>query len=244
MKQIKIRQKELKEQLEEADESLSDMQSDHAKEQRINNLNEQKDSIQSEFDNLVNDERKFAQMRSDIINGNASQIQKDLDKYFTNIKSNANVMGQSLSNNLIDLINQANRYLNGKDYKPIKIASAKDGGITPSWGNQGKAMVVHEDEMISTKHDTKNLLSAMDMADSMASKIGQLANLDLGKLAMNTLTNFIKPSMPSFSPATSTVGDTNNYFTMKVDKVIGDEKGINSAFDLLQKKMKAKGGNL
>ncbi|MED3792319.1 phage tail tip lysozyme [Niallia alba] len=241
----KKRQKELKEQLEQADESLSDMQSDYAKEQRINNLNEQKDSIQKEFDNLVNDERKFAQMRSDIINGNASQIQKDLDKYFTNIKANANVMGQSISNNLIDLINQANRYLNGKDYKPIKIASAREGGITPSWGSGGKEMIVHEDEMISTKHDTKNLLTAMDEAKSL---VNSFKTMEIGKslasAAKSVLTNFKVQQVQSLSPSVSTAGDTNNYFTMKVDKVIGDQKGVENAFDLLQKKMKAKGGNL
>jgi len=204
-----LKVKELQDQLADMDEALDDMQSDREKQLRIDNLNTQKDSIQEEFDNLVNDERKFAKMRSDIINGNASQIQKDLNKYFSNIKANSSIMGKALSNNLIDLINQANRYLNGKDYKPIKIASAAKGGILPSWGNEGKAMVVHEEEMISTKHDTKNLLSAMEQAKDLTST---LKSLEVGKTlasaALNLQTSFKRPNVPSLSPSMSTGGDT------------------------------------
>src|SRR5690606_7055846 len=106
------------EQLNEQDDSILEMQEDRAREDRINNLNEQKEEIENNYENLLNDERKFAQMRSDIINANTSKIKKDLDKYYTGIRQNTNILGKALSNNLIDLINQANRYLNGKDYKP------------------------------------------------------------------------------------------------------------------------------
>ncbi|MCE4051848.1 peptidoglycan DD-metalloendopeptidase family protein [Bacillus sp. Au-Bac7] len=210
---------DLQEQLDEQNESITDMQSDRAKEQRIDNLNEQKETIQSNYENLVNDERKFARMRSDIINGNTKQIQKDLDKYYTNVKSNTGLLGKAISNNLIDLINQANRYLNGKDYKPIKIASAKEGGITPGWGSSGKLMMLHENEMISTEHDTKNLLAAMEKSSKLTDV---LKSLDIGKTlanaSMNLLTNFKIPSMPTLNPVTSTVGDTyHNTIQVRID---------------------------
>ncbi|WP_318247529.1 phage tail tape measure protein [Cytobacillus kochii] len=161
---------ELTKQLQEQEESIDEMQETKSREDRIDNLNKEKETIESNYDNLINDERKFNKMRSDIINANSKQIQKDLDKYYKNIKDNANVLGKSLSNNLIDLINQANKYLNGKDYKPIKVAQAKDGGLLPNWGSQGKSMVVHEGELISNKPDTKALFQVTDMAKSIVSK--------------------------------------------------------------------------
>jgi len=237
--------KELQDQLAEMDESLADMQSDREKQLRIDNLNTQKDSIQEEFDNLVNDERKFAKMRSDIINGNASQIQKDLNKYFSNIKANSSIMGKALSNNLIDLINQANRYLNGKDYKPIKIASAAKGGILPSWGNEGKAMVVHEEEMISTKHDTKNLLTAMEQAKDLTSS---LKGLEVGKTlasaALNLQTSFKLPTIPSLSSSVYTGGDNHYHVTFGDLKVTGDQNGAKTLLNTFVNGVRKLGGNI
>lgn len=240
-----LKVKELQDQLADMDEALDDMQSDREKQRRIDNLNSQKDSIQEEFDNLVNDERKFAKMRSDIINGNASQIQKDLNKYFSNIKANSSIMGKALSNNLIDLINQANRYLNGKDYKPIKIASAAKGGILPSWGNEGKAMVVHEEEMISTKHDTKNLLTAMEQAKDLTSS---LKGLEVGKTlasaALNLQTSFKLPTIPSLSSSVSTGGDNHYHVTFGDLKVTGDQNGAKTLLNTFVNGVRKLGGNI
>ena len=237
---------ELQKQLEEQDESIADMQTDRAKELRIDNLNEQKDDIQTNYDNLVNDEKKFAQMRSDIINANTKQIEKDLGKYYTNIKSNTSLLGKAMSNNLIDLINQANRYLNGKDYKPIKIASAAKGGILPSWGNEGKAMVVHEEEMISTKHDTKNLLAAMSESSKL---MDTLKSLDMGKTlanaSMNLLTSFKLPSTPSLSPSVSNVNNGATYQISFGDiKVTGTKDAGKQVMDQLVNEMRLLGAEI
>ncbi|UQX56051.1 phage tail tip lysozyme [Cytobacillus pseudoceanisediminis] len=210
----KKRIEELRKQFQEQEESIENMQDEKSRQDRIDSLNEQKENIESDYDNLINDERKFAQMRSDIINGNTKQIQKDLVKYYANIKANANVLGKALSNNLIDLINQANKYLNGKDYKPIKVAQAKNGGILPSWGSQGKAMIVHEEEMISNKHDTKNLLAAMGMSEKL---VNALSNFKVPSILPNVAMPKLQ-SPPNVS--NKTVGDT--YFNVHIDNINGD----------------------
>ncbi|WP_139785599.1 phage tail tip lysozyme [Cytobacillus gottheilii] len=173
---------ELTKELQEQDESIFDMEDEKARNDRIDNLNEQKEQIETDYENLVNDERKFAQMRSDIINANTAQIKKDLDKYYANIKSNTNLLGKALSENLIDLINQANRYLNGKEYKPIKVAQARNGGLLPHWGNQGKSMVVHEGELITKKQDVKPLLQSMQMSTKL---VDALKNMKLPSIVPN-----------------------------------------------------------
>ncbi|GLI85721.1 SPBc2 prophage-derived uncharacterized transglycosylase YomI [Rossellomorea marisflavi] len=223
----KKRLKELTESLQESDESIDDMISDRETEKRKESLNEQKDKIQENYDNLVNDERKFAQMRSDIINGNAKQIQKDLLKYYDNVKANTKVLGNAMSNNLIDLINQANRYLNGKDYKPIKIAQAKEGGQLPKWGSSGRLMYVHEEEMISNKHDTKNLLKTFALADGLVNTL----NSALLKI----------PSLAS-SPVTNNSGGNVFNLSMNIESMSGTKSDANMVFNEIVNGVKTKFG--
>lgn len=202
---------ELNEQLQEQDESIADMQTDRERELRVENLEGQKEKVETNYDNLINDEKKFAKMRSDIINGNAKQILKDLDGYAKNIRANANILGKAMSSNLIDLINQANKYLKGKDYKPIKVAQAREGGILPSWGNSGRLMYVHEEEMISNKSDTKNLLAALKMSETMFKQPHTLKN--------------IKPPTFIGNGAVSSTGGTTINMPVYIDTITGDEAG-------------------
>lgn len=204
---------ELNEQLQEQDEAIANMQTDRERKLRIDNLNEEKEKVEAKYDNLINDEKKFAKMRSDIINGNAKQIVKDLEKYGKNVKANASVLGKALSNNLIDLINQANRYLNGKDYKPIKVAQAKEGGILPPWGNSGKLMYVHQNEMIANETDTKNILAASKLVSDLPKDFSKYLTVQA-------------PLMPSFPggisvPSTSS-GDVTMTNQFYIDAKSGD----------------------
>ncbi len=102
-----------------------------------------------------------------------------------------------------NLINQANSYLGNKKNKPIKFAQAKTGGQLPSWGSEGKLMFVHENEMISNKHDTKNLLEAMKLS----------SNLLTSSLPKDLLTGNL-PKLPQIKAPTiggNQPNITNNY---------------------------------
>ncbi|MGP7815544.1 phage tail tape measure protein [Niallia sp. 01092] len=170
---------DLQKQLADQDENIDDMQSDKFKEKRIENLNNRKDAIEEKYNNLVNNEQKFADMRSNIINGNMEQITKDLDGYYANIKANTTVLGKAMSNNILDLIIQANRYMNGKDFKPIKIASFATGGETNWAGNEGKISILHPNEKILNKDETKEFKDSLTTSQKLASTLG---NLDVSKL--------------------------------------------------------------
>ncbi|MFJ7680346.1 phage tail tape measure protein [Peribacillus sp. NPDC097198] len=210
---------ELNEQLQDQDEAIADMQTDRERELRIDNLNEEKEKVESNYDNLINDEKKFAQMRSDIINGNADKIVKDLKKYGENIAANTDILGKAVANNLIDLINQANKYLNGKDYKPIKVAQAKEGGILPSWSsNNGRLMYVHPNEMISNKADTQNILAASKILSGTLNQPQSLLNVPLWKNSNS--------SSDVTNNNNSTSGNTyNNNMTVHIGNITGDEAG-------------------
>lgn len=206
------KRQELNDDLQEQDEAIAEMQKDRERELRVDNLEKEKEKVETNYDNLINDEKKFAKMRSDIINGNAKQIVKDLNGYAKNIRANANILGKAVANNLIDLINQVNKYLNGKDYKPIKVAQAKEGGILPSWSNNnGRMMYVHPEEMISNKSDTKNILEALKMSQNIIKQPYSSMNIQTPTFAGN-----------------ATSSNANTYVTnhFSIDGTGGDEKLI------------------
>ncbi|MED3562240.1 phage tail tape measure protein [Bacillus xiapuensis] len=218
----KKRRDEINKQLQDSNQEITDYQHSHEVDQRKQNLNDKKDEITKNYDNLLNDEQKFAQMRSDIINANSEQIKKDLQKYYDNIKANANILGKALSNNLIDLINQANRYLNGKDYKPIKVASMDSGGYTGNFSG-GKFLLAHEKELILNKTDTSNLLKTID-------------------IARNLIKNISIPKLPTFSPsALANAGGTYN-INLHVGSLNGNKNDVNFILHEIEKGVKKLGG--
>ncbi|MFS0643663.1 transglycosylase SLT domain-containing protein [Siminovitchia sp. 179-K 8D1 HS] len=222
----KKRISELQKQLQEEDSAILDMQEDRAREERIANLNEEKEKIENKFDDLLNDERKFAKMRSDIINANAKSIQKDLDKFYANIKTNTKILGKSVSNNLIDLINQANAYLGNKKFKPVKVASASEGGYTGNFSG-GKFLEVHEKELILNKKDTSNFLEALKITrDMIDSKLPKLPQIKLPQLR-------------------DVRGTTINYdISLRVDNLNGEKEDANFLLEEMVKGIKAKGGKI
>jgi TP901 family phage tail tape measure protein len=109
----KKRLAELQKELEESNADITDMQDDHSRDLRLDNLNNQKEAIETEYDNLLNDERNFAKMRSDVINGNTKDIQKILDTYYKDIKSKTKILGTSVVNGILDQITAVKQYLAG-----------------------------------------------------------------------------------------------------------------------------------
>jgi TP901 family phage tail tape measure protein len=109
----KKRLAELQKELDDSNKDITDMQDGHTKDLRIDNLNGQKDTIEKKYDDLLNDERKFAKMRSDIIAGHTNDILKILNTFFNDIKSKASQLGTSNANNILDQITSATSYASG-----------------------------------------------------------------------------------------------------------------------------------
>jgi hypothetical protein len=63
---------------------------------------------------------------------------------------------------------------------PILVVTGKTvgyatGGYTGEWGPEGKLAVLHEKEIVLNKHDTENLLMAVDMLSNILSTIDSYA---------------------------------------------------------------------
>lgn len=51
------------------------------------------------------------------------------------------------------------------------------GGYTGAWGNEGKAAILHEKELVLNKEDTVNLLSAIDIVRSIANVLDNISSI-------------------------------------------------------------------
>ncbi|MGE7464280.1 transglycosylase SLT domain-containing protein [Alkalihalobacillus sp. NPDC127517] len=212
---------DLKKQLEEQNMSIEDMQTDRTRELRKDALNEQKDEINNKYDDILNDERKFNEMRQQMLNGSNKAIIKDLESFYKAIVANKSIP-TAQRNNAEDALKSAQQYL--KDSKPVKMASFKKGGILPMWGSEGRIVEAHEGEAIFPKADTKNLLETIKLNKLIHPKLTEMMNKFAGK-------DFNSPST------------TNNNSTFKFGNIIiqggsknDAEQFMNQVFNIAKNK--------
>jgi hypothetical protein len=216
---------DLQKQLSDQNDSISQMVTDNAKQAQIDNLNAQKDTISTYYDNMMNDEQKFAQMRNDILNVNNQSIMDSLKSLSTQVQANVSILGTSVVNTLIDMINRANNYMYlGTANKDVigHIASLDTGGYTGTFSG-GKLAMLHEKEIVLNKADTSNFLKAINLTKDFFANLVKMPNLN-GVL----------------SPATA--GGNNYYVNFNVDKMTGNQNDVNNFITQFVNGVKAKGG--
>lgn len=71
----------------------------------------EREQIQQHYENLLNDERAFSNMRQQILNGNIKNMTSQLNDFAKFVRNNMSSIGTSISNNLIDKINDAQKKL-------------------------------------------------------------------------------------------------------------------------------------
>jgi hypothetical protein len=167
-------------------------------------------------------------MQSDILNLNNQGIINDLSSYSTTIQKNVNILGTSVVNTIIDMINRANGYmdLSTKNQSVIgHIASLDSGGLLSGWGSQGKLAMLHEKEIVLNKNDTSNFLKAINFTRDFFSNI---------KL----------PDLSGFKLNTAVAGGNNYYVNFNVDKMSGNQNDVNTFVSKFVNGIKSKGGNI
>jgi hypothetical protein len=150
----KKRMQDLQKQLSDQNDSVSQMISDNNKQQQLDNLNAQKDSISTYYDNLLNDQDKFTQMQKDILNINNQNIIASLNSLSSQVQQNVNVLGTSIGH----------------------IASLDSGGYTGSFTG-GKLAMLHEKEIVLNQTDTSNFLKAINVTKDFFANLVKLPNL-------------------------------------------------------------------
>ncbi|MBX0320208.1 phage tail tape measure protein [Shouchella clausii] len=194
----RARLKDLQEELEKQEMSIEDMQKNRERELRKEALNEEKEEIVNHYDELINDERAFNELRQNMISASINGIKKDLSLFNDWVKKNTDSLGKAMTNSLIDQINMANKYIGNKDFKPIKPLSLKKGRTRlPMWGNEGRFLEAHEGEMVMNKEDTDKLLEVFKLNSELSRNKSNLA--DSFKSAFNNIAKSLSNVRPSIT---------------------------------------------
>ena len=87
------------------------------------NLNKEKEKIEQHYENLLNDERAWAKMRQDILNGNVKNMTNTLAGFSKTIGANMSTIGKSITQNLLDKISDAQKKLKDvtKTYNNMQV---------------------------------------------------------------------------------------------------------------------------
>lgn len=108
-RQIELRKENLQDQLDSYKKDYDNKKSieDDKFEKEKKRLEEIRRETERHYENLINDERRFAQIRESIMDGNLSNIKSMLNDFEGFIGDNMSTIGESIATNLIDRINEA-----------------------------------------------------------------------------------------------------------------------------------------
>ena len=147
-------------------------------------LERDREDIERHYENLLNDERAFAEMRSQILAGNIKDINNQLDRFASYIQKNMRSIGESISENLIDQLVAAGRLLstiNGAVYGANKTSTSnlnsfldqlkKNGFAKGGYVGHDGVTFVHGGERVLNKEDNKNFERMMSFIDRAKSWI-------------------------------------------------------------------------
>lgn len=90
-------------------------------------LEKEREEIERHYDNLINDERRFARIREEILDGHLDNIKDDFDDFEDFISANMENIGESISLNMIDKIKEAMEELENLQNIEIELPSSSSG---------------------------------------------------------------------------------------------------------------------
>lgn len=217
--------KELTEQLQEIDEAIEDMQHDKGIEDRKKALNEEKEAINERYDDLINDERAFANMRSNIIKGNTKSIGKELDSFYKKIGGMTEELGKSVVKNLQRAIKQMNTYIQDPNFKGMKIPHFDTGGMVRARSSRGGLIVAHDKEIVLKQDDTRNLLDTIHVARDLFS-------------------NLKMPKLPELAASNNTKNSILYDIDLHVENMNGTKNDARMVLNEIVRGVKSKGGKI
>lgn len=98
-------------------------------------LEKEKEETERHFNELIADEKRYADMRKAILSGNLSAMQGDLSNFEQFVKSNMSAIGNSIAQNLLAKIEESKKAI--ESLNNIKIGSGGTGSTGGNSGNTG-----------------------------------------------------------------------------------------------------------
>lgn len=222
----KKRIRELTEQLQDLDEEIDDIQHDKRIEDRKDALQKERDQINSNYDDLLNDEEAFAKMRSDIIVGNTNNIQRRLNSFYKDVDSMTESLGKSIVKNLKRSIDQINSYIGSSDFTGVKIPHFNTGGRARVRSSSGGLAVVHDKEIILNNRDSDIFLTAIESAKEL------IGNLRAPKL----------PNLPVLNSGVNSEASNVYDISLNIESLNGTKSDAKYLFNEMVRNIELKGG--
>lgn len=113
--EIKKAQEDLQEFLSEREYSQREKALEEQSQQKQDALNEEREKLNEHYDNLLNDESKFQEIRQQVIIGNIKAISNELMSFAHLARQNMEYIGKSITDNFIDSISEVRHKL--KDFQ-------------------------------------------------------------------------------------------------------------------------------
>ncbi|WP_257985000.1 peptidoglycan DD-metalloendopeptidase family protein [Bacillus sp. T33-2] len=195
-------------------------------------LDRQREELNQHYDNLLNDERAFAEMRNQILAGNINSITEQLRNFSSYVSGHMQSIGQSISENLIDKISEAQFLLSGLSggvssggstsnlaslLEQLKQNGFAKGGSVPHDG----LTFVHGGERVLNKEDHKKFESMMKF-------------IDKAKLWIQPMIK--QPSMPMLPNLAANSNRTINIsMPVTIENLNGNRQGANEFLDTINK---------
>jgi TP901 family phage tail tape measure protein len=235
------KRKDLQGQLNQANSDIQDTVDQHNTDQRIQNLNDQKDAVTKHFDEMINDETAMAKIRSDILKGNTKDLSKQLTDFYTMVKKNTKDLGKDISDNLLQLLDQARQWL--KDDQSNTKSSSKSSGKS-----SGKSIPKHHDGgIVGSTPSTNNRLTEIANQLFNVQPGEQVIKSLIGELQVppknipNLFTN-INNLVGKLNPNQAIVGGDTYHLTLNIKEFSGSKNDVNSALQKIYDGVKRMGG--
>jgi hypothetical protein len=108
-KQVEERTKALEAEAEARAEETEGILTEEEKryEEQMKELESYSEKVEREWENLIENERTYAQIRENLLAGNTSIMTDTIDQFQKDIESSSHLIGESISQNLIDKLEQA-----------------------------------------------------------------------------------------------------------------------------------------
>jgi hypothetical protein len=107
-------------------------------------LDKQKQAREDYWKGVIDNDSKYLQLQTDLINGNFGKISAEMEGFKTDITSKASIIGESIKQNIIDMLARAQQTMSNFQQNPYG-SSDNNFSSTPSSGN-GKYVPANSEE--------------------------------------------------------------------------------------------------
>lgn len=102
-------------------------------------LNKQKKEVEKYWNNIINDDQKFANIRRNIIAGNLDGIQSDFDSFSSILSSKSKLIGENITNSLINKMKEITPALQAAKQELDDYTSINNGSNSNSSNNSNNS---------------------------------------------------------------------------------------------------------